>query len=427
VYVEYILENVIRHRILNSGGILAFAIAIVASWILSHQNGMDFGMLYVSAVGVATGAPLYESAWYQATFASLQLPNWKSVPYPPSSGIVTSPLAAFSMDSASTVWFLVTTAAVVAGVRSLVLLASPHSPSFVWLFASAAVLLSACMRWGIAALQSAPLVFALLAVLVFALHTHRPRLALFVVTYVTALKFTLAFPFLALLVLHKRYKLLVGSVACVAALNVLGFARVGGWKAVSQFRDGIQGHEAFGTVDSPDPWDPVSSSRLDWSYLLNGVFGYNENFKLVAIAAFGMTILWLYTRSLRLTEPISLETSAAFLAPLTCAGLLCIYHHPYDCSALYVPLIIMFAKRIQTGAFDNTFAWFLTMPLVVIMVCLPWVRALKFADAGGLPGGRGLVNMLFPIATTMLLFGTLVFVRDVTNRVPRRAITQASA
>ncbi len=415
-----------RQRLLDWIGALAVAVTSAASWKVANENGMDFGLVYVTAVGVAKGAPLYDSSWHQAALTSWHNQFWKNVPYPPSTGFITLPLAAFSLPLARTIWFLVMTGAVIAGVRGLIHLALPKSRPSVWLFVSAAVLSSACMRWGFAPLQCAPLVFALLAALLFSLQTNRPRMAFFAITSAMALKFTVAIPFVALLILYKHYRILFGSIICVLALNVIGFARVGGWTAVSQYRDGIQGHEVFGSVDSPDPWDPASFSRVDWSYMLNGLFGYHESFKFVAIVACGWIALWLYWRSLGLKRPVSLEISVAFLAPITCLGLLFAYHHSYDCSALYVPLIVMLAMRIQGGLFYNNLAWLFITPAAAIMAFLPWIKVLTLADNVTILGGRGVINMIFPITITFMLCGTLLFVRDLRGQFLRTSLLPAS-
>jgi hypothetical protein len=257
-YVRELLKRTLHQpntrRVINAFGFVFLLFAAATSYLASTRQGQDFAVLYATAIGIATGAPIYSEEWQQAAIAAWGLPLPKNVPYPPSAGFVVLPFATFPFSLAKILWFLAMVSAITWGVRSLVRLIAPSAPTIVWLFTAGAVLLSACVRWGMTPLQPAPLMLGLLAALVAALYTSQHRVAFLIVASVTALKFTVAFPFVALFVLHNRYRALIGVGALVGALNVLGFLRVGGWSAVNQYRLGIQGHEAYGTVDSPDPW-----------------------------------------------------------------------------------------------------------------------------------------------------------------------------
>ena len=408
--MESVLERQLTKKWVLVFGVVLLGFAVVTAWLASKRQGQDFGVIYAVAIGIAKGAPIYGSEWQKVAFADWGLPPVKNVPYPPSAGFMALPFALLSYDHARTLWFLVMAAAVILGVRGLIRLIFPKSAPGLWIFSAAAILLTSCIRWGMTPLQGAPLVFGLLAAMVVALHTGRPRLAAFIAACVTALKFTVAFPFLALLLLHRLYREFLGAVIFVGFLNVIGFARMGGMPAVDAYRSGLQGHELSGTVDSPDPWDLQSVARLDWPYMLNGLFGEFDGFKFVAVAAFGLVCLWLFVRANSLKPPISLETTAIFLAAFICVNLLVVYHHHYDLSPLLVPLIVFVARYNDTHHFSHKTSWFLMSPLVLMMAAMPMALSKTYADLFLGPAGQGLVNMLFPIATTMMLVGSLTLV-----------------
>jgi hypothetical protein len=280
------------------------------------------------------------------------------------------------------------------------------------------------MRWSITPLQGAPLVFALLAFLVAALHTNRPGTALFVATYATAFKFTIAFPFLGLLILHKRYGSAVSAVGLAAILNLLGFARVGGLSALRDYRSGIATLESAGTVNAPDPWDTQSSPRLDWPYLLNGLSGHLQASRVLALIVFALVCVWLFRKSQQLNRPVSIDVTASFLVPMVCLSVLCIYHHHYDIMPLWVPLLIMFARFAEVRPYRNPWAIALIAPLVLAMALLPIGLGQRISiEVFGPTVGAGLFNTLLPVAITLALVGSLVIVRQV---VPERERTAVS-
>jgi hypothetical protein len=386
-------------------------IGIVTSWLAAQRQGQDFGVLYAAARGIATGAPIYNSEWQRVAFSDWGLPPVKNVPYPPSSGFVALPFAAFPFHLAQALWFLLMTATVVLGVRALVRLVSPQASTGAWLLVAGAILLSACIRWGMTPLQGAPLVFGLLALMVAALYQNRPSAVFFIAASVLALKFTVALPFLALLVLHRRYKTLLGVFILVGLLNIVGFARVGGLAAIEDFRNGLQMHEAFGTVDTPDPWDPQSVPRLDWPYLLYGLFGSLGTARVLSSIAFCVTCVWLALVWRKLKEPVSVDVTATFLAPIVLANFLLLYHHHYDISPILVPLVVFLFQTRSVPRFRDRVAWFWMLPLAVMIAFAPIAvgrsAAVRFLGEPGV----GITNLLFPITCTMMLIGSLIFVR----------------
>jgi hypothetical protein len=403
----------LKYWLLNACGLAFLLVAGFLSYLASTRQGQDFGVLYAAAVGILSGEPMYSAEWQKNSFAAWSLPHAKNLPYPPSAGFVMLPLALFPFAIAQMLFLLAMVCAVAWGTKSLAQILAPKAQASVWLFAAAVVLLSACVRWGMTPLQSAPFVLGLFAALIAALHTNRSHIAFLIVACVTALKFTVAFPFVALLVLYRRFVAVIGVGVLLFVLNILGFMRVGGWTAVDQFRMGIQGHELNGTVDSPDPWDLQSVPRLDWAYLLNGFFGQQDIFRIVAIIAFLLICMWLFWRSVQLSRPVGLDAAAALSIGLICAGLQVVYHHHYDLSILVAPFAVVFALTYKHNKFRNKLAWLLAAPLLLMLAFLPIARGKAIAVALFGEPGHGIFNLAFPIATTLTLASSLLFLRDI--------------
>lgn len=398
---------------LKAFGFVFLLIATIASYWASSRQGQDLGVLYAAAVGIVSGEPIYSADWQQRAFAAWGLPLGKNIPYPPSAGFVVLPLAVFPFEVAKILSVLAMVGAVAWGTKKLIEVLAPEARASVWTFAAGLVLLSAGVRWGMTPLQTAPFVLGLFAALIAALHTNRTRVAFLIVACVAALKFTVAFPFVALLVLYRHYIAVIGVGVLFGILNVLGFIRVGGWPAVHQFWMGIQGHELYGTVDSPDPWDLQSVPRLDWAYLLNGLFGPHDIFRAVSIVAFLLICAWLFWRSFWLGRPVGLDVTAAFSVALISAGLQVVYHHHYDLSVLIAPFIVIFATTYKHNQFKNKLAWCMAAPGLLMLAFLP--RAMGQTAAVWLLGdrGHGIFNLVFPIATTLMLAASLFFIRDI--------------
>jgi hypothetical protein len=408
-----IVKRRINPSLLVLSGVVLITAAVIINWLATRRQGQDFGYLYAAAVAIVTGAPLYNAPWQKVAFTTWGLPLPQGVFYPPATGFTSLPLAAVSFPVAQGFWFAFLTVVVTLGVWVTVKRARPDATTGLLALVAGVVLLSSCMRWGMTPLQGAPFVFALLAFFVVALHTNRPGLVFFIATYATAFKFTIAFPFLGLLLLHKRYGSMIGAVALAGILNLIGFARVGGWSALSDYRSGISTLESFGTVNSPDPWDPQSSQRLDWPYLFNGLSGHLEASRMLAIVAFALVCAWLLRKSQYIQRPVSLDVTAAFLVPLVCLSVVCIYHHHYDIMPLLVPFLIMFARFDQVRPFRNRWAVCLIAPLLAMMALLPIAFGQRLAIELVGPVGQGLFNLLLPVATTLTLVGSLVIVRQI--------------
>lgn len=394
-----------------AGAVLLLAVA--ANWIASRRLGIDFAHLYLAAVGIATGAPIYDPGWQSTAFLELGIsrPLWGLI-YPPATGFTTLPFAALPYSLAQATWFAVLILAMVAGVRGLLRLGRPDSRRGTWMLAAGVVLFSSCVRWGMTPLQAAPLLVGLLAILVIALHTNRPIVVFAVVAFATTLKFTMALPFLGLLLLHGRYAMLAGSLAVAGALTVLGFVRVGGLTAVADYSAAFGMIESVGTINSPDPWDPQSIPRLDWTYLFDGLTGDVQLSRILSLVVSALVALWLVREGRRVERPISLATTGAFLVPLVCLSVQSVYHHHYDISPLIVPLLVFCVRFREPRLFQRPWAIGLMIPIVVILALVPidLTQRVLFSALG--ERGLGLLNLAFPAATSLALVGSLVIVRQ---------------
>lgn len=409
----------IKQPILEFSGIALIALAIVINWYASRRSSFDFFNFYLTGYGIASGSPIYDPEWQRMAFAEIldrraELSRFsRSIFYPPATGIVTLPIALLPYWFAQIAWFAILNAAIIWGVRAIVKLASPTATRGVWLLAAGVVLISSCTRWSMTQLHGPPLVFALLAFLLVALYKDRPVVAFVVVTVATAFKFTMALPFFGLLLLHKRYGVLIGSLAFAGTLNLIGFARVGGLSAVKDYSAQAQILESIGTVNSPSPWDRQSAPRLDWPYLLNGLTGYLPLSRILALILFVACCVWLFRKNLQIPRPLSLDVSAAFLISMVCLGVLCVYHHHYDIVPLLVPLLVVFVRFREFEPYQNRLALKLMMPLIAMIALLPVAISDRIAVAilGDL--GFGLLNMTYSVATTLMLISSLIIIQRI--------------
>jgi hypothetical protein len=256
------------------------------------------------------------------------------------------------------------------------------------------------------ALQGAPLMLGLLCLLVVALQTERLLLAAAIGIFATSFKATLALPFLGLLLLHRRYRATALAVGTLAGLSLLGFVRTGGMEAWHHFQANAALVEAFGDINTPDPWDGISIPRLDWKYLLYGLTRNLLLAKVGTLAAACAVGLWLVWQSRRARVPIDLTRTAAFLTPSVCLGCLAVYHHHYDVSLMIAPLLLTLlgppALRRQPHALA------LMLPLTLLMVLLPVAKVQLFVIDHFGSSAIGFLNLSFPVAVTLALIGGLL-------------------
>jgi hypothetical protein len=381
---------------------------VFVNWAASTRYGHDYASIYATARGMLEGSQIYDPAWQKLAFAEVGLGPPNGLFYPPATGLATVPLALMPYSLAHDFWLLLMMGSVMFGVRALVRLANPGVASHTWQVVAAVVLLSACVRWGMTTAQGAPLIMGLLCLFVFSLHRGSMWAAGLLAAFATAFKVTLALPFLGLLFFYRRYGVLAAVLASWVLLNVVGFARLGGMSALHSYQENIKGLELLNDINSPDPWRLVALPRLDWIFLLNGVTRNLELSRIATLvlgAGIGLWVLWLIRR---VREP-DLTTTAAVLMVLVCLTNTVVYHHHYDVSLIAAPLVLWWsaAKRPPLP----TWAGILILPLFVMVTVWPVATLQHFALARFGAIGWGVMNLLYPIVTTLAMIGALAILR----------------
>jgi hypothetical protein len=393
---------------LHVAGPVALIAGLIASWVASTRYGHDYASIYATARGILENSPIYDPAWQKIQFAKVGLGPPNGLFYPPATGFATILLGVMPYGLAHDVWLALMVGAMVLGVRSLVQLARPEAPSYTWQIAAAVVLLSSCVRWGMTIAQGAPLIMGLLCLFVVALHRGLLWQAALLAAFATAFKVTLALPFLGLLFFYRRYGVLAAVLGTWVLLNAIGFARLGGMSALHAYQHNIQGLELLDDINSPDPWRLVALPRLDWIFLLYGVTGNLPLARLGTLllgAAVGLFLLW-QVRRVRQPE---LTTTAVVLLVLVCLTNTVVYHHHYDVSLIAAPLVLWWA--VSSRPVLPSRAIMLAVPLLVIVTFWPVATLHHFAlDRFG-PIGWGLMNLVYPVVTTLAMIGGLVMLR----------------
>src|SRR5262249_36323806 len=154
-------------------------------------------------------------------------------------------------------------------------------------------------------------------------------------------KFTVALPFIGLMLVRRRWREIAVAVAIAGLAQLAGFARVGGMAAFGAYTQGVAGLEALGSINTPNPWDPMASPLLDWTYLFTGLTGSPEIGRRLSQATTVVVAIGLSWLVWRLRDRLDRHATATILLALTCFGVLCVYHHHYDVSVVLVPLMML--------------------------------------------------------------------------------------
>jgi len=385
---------------------------------------MDFASYHLMARALVERLPIYSFDFQRAVFpAEYNLGPPPGMFYPPATGFAVLPFAFLPYWLGQVSFLALMLIMVVVGVRALVKAARPDAGREVWMATAGLVLLSACIRWGTTPLQGAPIVFALLSLFAIALHLERWNVALAIAIVVTTFKITLALPFLGGLFLYRRYGAAVITMAIWGGLNLVGFVRLGGRDALQGYRDNMKVVESLHQINTPDPWDPISIPRLDWTYLLNGLSGQLAASRALGMALSVATALWLAYAAWRVGRPPSLRALGAFLSAFVCLGTLAIYHHQYDVSLFVAPLLLLCLTPRELG--ESPWATRLLLPLAAIAALLPVGKVQQLLRSHFGDGAVGLMNVAFPIATSLALIGSVLLVQHYLQKV--RALTQRRA
>jgi hypothetical protein len=361
---------------------------------------------------VLYGEPIYDRQWQLENIPAItgQSRPGEGFFYPAGTGFSTLPLAALSFRNAQLLWLAVLIGVVVAGTRALVRMWSKPERTATWMAVSGLVLLSASIRWGMTPLQGAPLVMGLLCLFVVCIDKNKYVAALAITTFVLVFKFTVALPFVGLMMVRRRWREIAVAVAIAGLAHVAGFAAVGGRPAFSAYTQGVAGLEVLGSINTPDPWDPMSSPRLDWTYLYTGLIGPPEIGRRLSWATTVLVAIWLSWSAWRLRDRLDRHATATVLLALTCFGILSVYHHHYDVSAALVPLMMLGTMHLAGIIKLPSSFWVLVGPLAVMMALLPVATVGKLLSVGG-PTASGYMNIAFPISVTLALIASCLELR----------------
>jgi Glycosyltransferase family 87 len=392
-----------RQRVLLAGAVIVLVAGLLANWS-AGRGGVDFPSLYVIGRGFLTGTNIYAPGVTDVFPSKYGVAQPMGMFYPPATGFIMLPFAVFPYGIAKLAWLLVIDLTLAFGIRSLVRFAAPQARTHVWVFCLGIVLLSSALRWGMILLQGAPLVLGLLCLFIVSVHGNRPYLSAAIAALAVAVKMTLSLPFLGILLLRRRFGAAFAGVATWIALNAIGFSRMGPG-AFRQYRGNVALLESFGNINAPDPWNPLSLPRLDWTSLLFGLSGNLAASRVASLALTALVSIWLLRKGLRVAEPTSLRSTTLFLAPLVCLGSLCVYHHHYDACLFFAPALLSYlvwGRRARPH-----WAVLLMLPLLAMMLVLPIGVVQGLAQAALGMRGVGLLKISFPIASTLALVGSL--------------------
>jgi Glycosyltransferase family 87 len=399
--------------LLQLGSAALLVVAIASGWWASTRQGGDFIYPYMLSHSLLYGEPIYDRDWQLESLPAItgQERPGEGFFYPAGTGFATLPFVAFSYRKAQLLWLAVLIAVVVLGTASFLRVWREGDKNLPWMAAAGLVLLSASIRWGMTPLQGAPLVMGLLCLFVVSIKKGNYFAASAITTFVLVLKFTVAIPFLAFLLLLGKWRETAGAGAIAALAHMVAFARVGGLAAFSAYAQGVAGLEALGSINTPDPWDVMSSPRADWTYLYKGLIGDPQIGKRLSLATTVLVAIWLLWLGWRLRDRLEGQVTATFLLAVTCFGLLCVYHHHYDVSAALVPLMMLGILHLGGNKLPPSFL-LLTAPLVAIVALLPVALMQRLLASLGGPSAVGYMNIFFPASITLaLLAGCLHLTR----------------
>ncbi len=407
---------VTRQRLLTGASVAVLVAGIVSGLKTAAPAGVDFASMYVMGRGIATGTNIYDSG-VAATFPEqygVMVPA--GMFYPPATGFALLPFALLPYQAGKFAWTATMLLVLVLGVRSLVRSLAPKRADYVWMFCAGVLLLSSATRWAMLLLQGAPLVLGLLCWFFATLHGKQPRLSAVLAIIAVALKMTLSLPFLGLLLLCRRFGTTAASVGTWVALNGLGFLRMGR-SSFHDYQASIGKLEALGDINSPDPWNLNTSPRMDWTSLFYGLSGNLPASRLATLALAGLVSLYLFVEALRIRDPLSVRSSALFLGPLVCLGSLCVYHHHYDSSLFFAPVLVLYF--VFGWQHLKGLALWLLLPILAMMLVLPVGLAQTLANMVCGERGSGLIKLAFPVFFSLALAGSLLLLRN-----PPRGLSQ---
>ncbi len=398
------MSSTSRHRMTLAGAVVVLLAGLIVNWT-TGRGGVDFPSMYVTGHSLITGTNLYGPGVTEVFPQRYGVAQPMGMFYPPATAFSMLPFALLPYELGKLAWRLTIVLILVFGVRSLIRVIAPRSGSHVWMLCAGGILLSSTLRWGMMLLQGAPVVLGLLCLFVAALHGGRTTLGSALAIIAVAIKMTLALPFVGILLLRRRFFTAFAAGATWVLLNVLGFLRMGGLSVFKDYQRNVTTLESFGNINAPDPWNPLSLPRLDWTSLIYGLTGYLPLARLANLALAGAVTAWLLWKGVRTREPMSLRSTALFLPPLVCLGSLCVYHHQYDACLFFAPALVAYFVIGRRSL--PRWALVLVAPLFSMILFLPIGLAQRVADDALGPFGVGLLHLSFPVAFSLALIATL--------------------
>ena len=415
-----VLPLSLRQRLALGLGLILLCAGLLLNWRNSQLRGEDFSHLFVISKSILERFDIYNATAVELRAAYKHFLNSELfLPWgifnPPSSGVALLPLALLPYEIAKVLYFILSTAVLLGGTYRLMQLFTNDLQFGTRVLILGAVLCSAGARWGFFYLQAAPLVFGLLGLFLWELDKKRSVRAFAIGTLVILLKFTLFLPFAALALIRGRLFLVAAVVTAWALANVVGFALVGGMDAVNGYRANMTLFEHPDQLNYPDFRAPTSMQRLDWPYLLNAVSPDLPSAQIIATFLTALSAAWLFWEFYRVRrfadEP---DTTVAFLGPLVCLSLLCVYHHHYDAIALLGPVIVYLGRPAEPS--DRLLILFFVIPVIVFVGLWQVERSQQLVEAFLGEGSAGWLKLIGTICVNFAFGVSLLLLRRFTTR-----------
>lgn len=376
------------------------------------RMGFDLAPIYVISLGLMQGRNAYAVDVETDLFDRYVHVGHRELGYPPSCAFVMAPLTAVPYETARLLWLGILIACVLGAAWALLKAFAPRSSHGQIMIACGLALLCAGTRWCMTFLQGTPVILLCLGLFILALKKQNTR-AMFVLAFLAVCyKPTLALPFLILLLVQQRFKLVLGVLAAAALLNVIGFARMGGMAAFQAYQVGIANFEAVGG-NSANPFAEGSMYRCDWVRMGSALMGSDAiGYQLSALLTL-LTLLYLGYAGWRAGQKRrEFSLVPAFLAPSVCLTLLWVYHQHYDMVLLVAPFIA-YLYSSDTRRTDRDWrkqpevALFLGITFLFVGL-YPLDKGRVFLQRILGPDGDMLIRYTVPILTTLLLIASLL-------------------
>lgn len=416
----------LSHKLMLCAGILLLLAGLAMNLHARTKGINDVNWTFTLSRLLIDGQPGYDPATLQAAFDRHgTYPGLNYMPYPPSTGVVFIPFSLGSVHLASLCWFLVLTVVSLGSVWAAVKAFAPRLHPAVLALLMGVTFCAACTRWGFASLQTAPVANGLVAFFVWALVTRRDGLALLFGALGLCVKVTNGLPFVALALIRRQYKLACGILAICLLVNAAGFARMGGAAALKDYRVHVAKTEAKDNITNyPDPHESGALVRLDWQYLLNGIWPdvplHKKTSILLTVLGLAVVGALALRRQWQLTDRAAL---GAFLGPVVCISLLAVYHHHYEASVLVAP-IIAYAfgpEELRRLPGTRTFLWATVPYSTLYFIGFETLVARRFGESAML-----YPRILGPLLVVIALGASLTaLTRFVQNRMALQPATMA--